>query len=66
MGALFGSPSIPEPDPLTIDTQKTEEDLTAGSEDDVRRRAILRRARRRGVDTLTIDPIGGDQDRLTI
>lgn len=66
MSGLFGG-GVPKPEPLVIEPPaETEADLTRDAEAEARRRAILRRARRRGVDTLTIDPIGNDENRLTI
>lgn len=50
-----GSPDLSiDPEP----TGETEAKLAAKAEDTARSRAIIRRARQRGVGTLSIDPVG--------
>lgn len=61
------SPRIPEAEPLEIEPrERTEAEITRDTEENVRRRAILLRSRRRGTDTLSFDPLGGGDDELRI
>lgn len=61
MGAILNPPKIPEPEPLQIEPrEKTEAEIVRDAEDSARRRALIRRARHRGVQTLSINPFGGD------
>lgn len=60
----FGGPEIEIPDPVQADPDEEILELTASADDIARRRALLAR-RRRGQQTLSIDPATGGPSAIS-